>query len=430
MLDSRMFPTIRRVPLWAALLPLALALPGGPALAQQKPGQTPAKAASAPIKYKGPITIRRGGTYRGNWQSLDPKVPAVTIKTSERVIIENSNIRSKGTLILSAFHKARVTVRRTRGVALNPGRPLKEYRYPGRFLHLEEFSSATVENNELIGTSGMYFRDYRGVPARGDTVKIRRNRARNIDGRYSTGPNRFSRDKVRLVQFVQFNGVFKIPGAEIAWNEIINEPGKSRPEENINIYLSHGTAASPILIHNNYIQGAYPANPSAKEYSGGGMMLGDGGAKNLSYAAGHVRAYRNVIIGTSNQGIAVSAGHDIEVFENRVMSSGYMPDARIVPAQNVGIYIWDMNGDRKRGTFFNNSARNNLVGWSTPLKGRNATNNFWFPDCPAVWRRNGKTSPGCSGNRSVPGRVTQTMERQERANWLARVKKAGLKIGP
>lgn len=422
MLDSCMSPTLRQLPLWTLLLPLAFAPHGSSALAQQ--------TASGPkIKYSGPITIRRGGIYRGNWQSLDPRVAAVTIRTSQPVVIENSNIRSKGTLILSAFEKARVTVRRTRGVALNPGRALKEYRYPGRFLHLEEFSSAVVENNELVGTSGMYFRDYRGFPERGDTVKIRRNRARNIDGRYSTGPNTFSKDQVRLVQFVQFNGVYRIRGAEIAWNEVINEPGKSRPEENISIYLSHGTPDSPILIHNNYIQGAYPANPASRTYSGGGMMLGDGGADSLRNAAGHVRAYRNVIIGTSNQGIAVSAGHDIKIFENRVMSSGYMPDARVIPAQNVGIYVWDMNGDRKRGTFFNISVRNNLVGWSTPLRGRNATNNFWFPDCPAVWRRNGKTTPGCGANRSVPGRVTQAMERQEYANWLARVKKAGIRVG-
>jgi hypothetical protein len=425
MLDSRMLPTTRRLAVCSALLlPLAFAPQGSPALAQS------AASSAASLKYNGPIVIRRGGTYRGNWQSLDPKVAAIDIATRERVIIEYSNIRSRGPLIRSAYDRANVVVRHTRGVALNPGRPLAEYRYPGRFLQLEEFESAVVENNEMIGTSGMYFRDYRGNAARGQTVKIRRNRARNIDGRYSTGPNTFSQDRARLVQFVQFNGVRALAGAEIAWNEVINEPGKSRPEENISIYVSSGTAASPILIHNNYIQGAYPANPTARPYSGGGMMLGDGGAKDLRNAAGFVRAYRNVIVGTSNQGIAVSAGHDIQVFQNRVMSSGYLPDGRPIPSQNVGIYIWDLNGDRKRGTFFNNSARDNLVGWQKPLQGRTATNNVWFPDCPAVWRQGNRTVPGCGGNRSVPGRVTQTMERQEYASWLARVKAAGLELGP
>lgn len=415
-------PTARRWTTAFALLLLPLTVPQG--------SDVLAQGNAASIRYSGPITITRGGVYRGNWQSLDPKQAAVTIKTSEPVTIEDSNIRSKGTLILSNFQRARVTVRRTRGEALNPGRPLPEYRYPGRFLHLEEFNSAVVENNELIGTSGMYFRDWRGHPERGETVKILRNRARNIDGRYSTGPNTFSTEKVRLVQFVQFNAVRHLPGAEIAWNEVINEPGKSRPEENISIFLSSGTAQSPILIHDNYIQGAYPARPSDKDYSGGGMMLGDGKGRTLRDAAGYVRAYHNVIIGTSNQGIAISAGHDIQAYENRILSSGYMPSGQPIPSQNVGLYVWDMHGDKQRGTFFNNSARDNLVAWQTPLRGANTKSNWWFPDCPKVWRqKDGRTSKGCTGNRTLPGRVTQTMERQEHANWLARVKAADLKLG-
>ena len=46
------------------------------------------------IVYGDPIVIVKGGTYRGNWQSLDPDVPAVRVRTSEAVIIENSTIRS------------------------------------------------------------------------------------------------------------------------------------------------------------------------------------------------------------------------------------------------------------------------------------------------------------------------------------------------
>lgn len=283
------------------------------------------------IKYAAPIVTTRGGVYRGNWQSLDPRTPAVTIQTSQPVTIEDSNIQSRGTLIHSAFQRARVTVRRTRGVALNPGRALSNFAYPGRFLLLEEFSSAVVENNEMTGTSGMYFRQYLGNPAKGETIRISRNRALNIDGRYSTGPDTFSQDQARLVQFIQFNNVRRLSGGEIAWNEVVNQPGKSRPEEVINIYMSSGTAASPILIHDNYLQGAYPARATTDPYSGGGMNLSDGsGSPTLAQANGYVRAYHNVVVGTSNQGVAVSGGHDIQVFENRIMSSGYLPDGRTI----------------------------------------------------------------------------------------------------
>ena len=392
----------------------------------------PLQPNAAPLKYAPPIVITKGGVYRGNWQSLDPRTPAVTIQTSQPVTIEDSNIQSKGTLIYSAFQKARVTIRRTRGVALNPGRTLSYFAYPGRFLLLEEFSSAVIENNEMTGTSGMYFRQYLGNPAKGETIRISRNRALNIDGRYSTGPNTFSLDQARLVQFVQFNNVRGLAGGEIAWNEVINQPGKSRPEEIISIYVSSGTAASPILIHDNYFQGAYAAR-FTDPYSGGGMNLNDGsGSPTLAQANGYVRAYHNVIVGTSNQGIAVGGGHDIQVFENRVISSGYLPDGRPIPAQNVGIYVWDSNNDRRYGTFYNISVWGNLVGWSTPLKGQGTSNPWWFPDCPAEgWpQKDGSVVRGCSDNRTVPGRVTQTLEAQEYPLWRARVAAAKLKIGP
>lgn len=372
------------------------------------------------IRYDKPIVIRKGGTYRGNWQSLDPKVPAVTVATSQRVIIEKSNIQSKGTLIYTAFTNANLTIRNTRGVALNPDRPLKEHRYPGRFLAAEEFKNIVVENNELIGTSGIYLRDYRGTAKLGETVKILRNKARNIDGRYSVGVGRYSDKEYRLVQFVQFNAVRKISGAEIAWNEVINEPGKSRPEENINMYLSSGVPSSRIKIHDNYIQGAYAVNPRVDTYPGGGINAADGSANTVDEAAGHILVYRNQVVGTSNIGIAVSAGHDIEVYHNRVISSGYLPSGAPIPAQNVGLYVWDARGDKARNTFFNISVHDNLVGWSKPLSGREAQNPTWFPDC----------EPGkCYGNRVVPGRVTLTMEREEYTRWQNKLKSAGIKVG-
>lgn len=400
-------PTVRRS-LSLLLLPAALL------------GLSAKQADPQNISYQGPLVITRGGTYSGNWQSLDVNTPAVTIKTSEPVIIENSNIRGRSTLIYSNYAKANVTVRNTRGVALNPDRPASERRSPGRFLKLGDFQSALIYNNELIGTGGMYFYNYLGSPARGQTVRVLRNRARNIDGRFSAGPGRFADRGFWPVHFVQFNAVKNIVGAEIAWNEIINEPGKSRVEEAINMYLSRGTPKSYISIHNNYIQGAYPANPVSDGYGGGGIMLGDGWAKSPDKVSAYLRAEYNQVVGTSNQGIGISGGHNIEANENRVISSGLLPDGTPIASQNVGIYVWDMHGaGTKYQAFFKNSMQNNVVAWARPRQSPTAQNAFWFPNCSY-----------CAGNKRLSSPVTLAMEEQEFKRWQAKLKNAKIILGP
>src|SRR5579871_6439709 len=51
------------------------------------------------ITWSNPITITKGGTYTGNWQSNSASTPAVSIQTSQPVTIINSNIQSRDTLI-------------------------------------------------------------------------------------------------------------------------------------------------------------------------------------------------------------------------------------------------------------------------------------------------------------------------------------------
>ncbi|WP_295818977.1 hypothetical protein [uncultured Deinococcus sp.] len=380
--------------------------------------------AAPAVTYAKPITIFKGGVYRGNWESQSAGVPAVTIMTAQPVTIEYANIRSRGPLIYSAFKKANLTVRHTRGEALHPNRPLKEYRTPGRFLHLEDFGSLIVENNDLIGTSGIYLRAFRGLPGVKTTIVIRRNRATNIDGRYSTGPGTFSDTQFHRVQFVQFNQVRHVPRVEIAWNEVINEPGRSRVEEIINMYLSSGVPSSAIKIHDNYFQGAYGQQPTRLDYDGAGMNIGDGLAKTVKDAAGYVHAYNNQLVGT-NTGIALSAGHDLLAYGNRLISSGRLPDGRPTVGQNVGVYVWDARDNRRYGTFYNNIARDNVIGWATPRRGRTAQNPTWFPDCA----QGTLGSSLCVNNVRLPGPITQTMERQEFTRWQTKLRVAKVQLG-
>ena len=399
--------------------------------------------------FQGPTVISRGGEYRGRWRSLDAATPAVTIKTTEPVTIVGSVIESRGPLIQSAVGHTRITVRDTTGRGLNPN---VAGRCPGRFLSAEGFDSVEVRNNLIEGTSGIYLLEYRGSPPASTkakrqagkavvaTVVVVGNRVRNVDGRRSDGRGGYLdfNDRRRagerraesgydVVQFLQLDKVRNVPGMEVAWNEVVNEPGLSRVEDNINIYLSSGTSESPLRIHDNYVQGAFTVRPWQADtrdsdweydwsYSGGGILLGDGSSPSADGASSHVRAERNQVVSTTNYGVAVSSGHDLEFAHNRVLSCGRLPDGRAIAGQNVGAYIWDADGGKKSGSFFNNRAHDNLLGW---VGKEGKRNDWWIPDA-ASWENNTHWEDP----------ITPETEAAELALWWKKVAKAGITIGP
>jgi hypothetical protein len=361
--------------------------------------------------YDGPKVITAGGVYSGNWSSGDPNIPAVEVRTVQPVVIKNSNLRGKGHLIQTTVRDANLTVIDTVGEGLNPG---VSGRYPGRFVKAEYPSNLRVENNLLNHTSGIYILGFANKPESGGTVKVRYNRSRNIDGRYSTGSG-YSDTNFYRVQFLQLNQVKNVPGMEVAWNEVVNEPYKSRVEDNISVYKSRGTPASPLDIHHNYIQGAYPALPNSQGYSGGGIVT-DGEAQVESDATAYVKVHHNRVIDTTNYGVAIYAGHDVELYANRTVSDGRLPDGTQAYAQNVGNYCW--NGKQASSSvFYNNSIRDSVSGWT---KGA-ARNDYWFAP----------NAPGCDGGNSrLAQTVTQETETREKAAWNEEVRITGTRIGP
>src|SRR3954452_15676696 len=113
------------------------------------------------------------------------------------------------------------------------------------------------------------------------------------------------------MQFLQFDKVSNVPGIDIGWNEVVNEAGKSRVEDNISIYKSSGSAASPMSIHDNYIQGAYTIKPAQADYSdgtysydwsysGGGIILGDGVGSTTAQDPAYVKVFNNQVVSTTN----------------------------------------------------------------------------------------------------------------------------------
>lgn len=332
------------------------------------------------------------------------------INTIEPVVIQNCYVRSRGVLISSLRDSTNITIRNCVGTGLNPN---KLNTKTGRFGQFWKPTNLLIENNTLISTSGI---DIKGGGVSSNSIVVRYNRAKNIDGRTSDGNGGYLLGTF-CSQMVQLNGVRATPGIEIAWNEVINEPGKSCAEENINIYKTSGTAASPAKIHNNYVQGAYSTDPLATKYSGGGIIA-DGGSNVLAEETGYLKIYENQLVGTQNQAIAVSAGHDIDVRNNRAIGSGLLPDGQRMMTANVGIYVW--NYYKTTGTFNNITVTSNVVGW---INKSGSLNNFWFPDCTSAYSNN------CSGNQPMSGSITLATEANELALWNSKVANNGVKLG-
>jgi hypothetical protein len=359
------------------------------------------------INWSGPIVITSGGTYTGNWRSLNAGTPAVDIETSQPVIILNSNIESMSTLISASNGNANVTVKNTSGWALNPN---VSGQSPGRFLDAENFSNLDIEDNSMVGTAGIEMGYWTG----GGTVKILCNNALNIDGRWSDGNGGFQTgaNANDLVQFAQFNHCIGMSGVEIAWNCVINLPGQSRVEDNISVFQTSGTAASPILIHDNYVQGAYPVDPANdSSFSGGGIMLSDGWNGSAATDTGNVQAHNNFVIDTGNYGMAIASGRNDVIYNNTVISAGVLPSGQKEASQNVGIYIWNQ-GDPN---FANGQEYGNTIGWMGPGGGQNDT-----------WTPNGS---GQTGDTTLPGTITLAQQQSYYGVWAQQVSAAGMTIG-
>lgn len=91
----------------------------------------------------------------------------------------------------------------------------------------------------------------------------------------------------------------------------------------------------------------------------------------------------NVVVGTTNYGIAIAEGNNNMIRSNTVVSSGMASMSAPAKAQNVGIYIWNIYKQPK-DVFYNNAAFRNDVYWMK-VKNPSATvqslNHTWLPDC-------------------------------------------------
>ncbi len=391
-------------------------------------GVQPARAWSAPV------TITAPGVYTGNWRSLDPSRSAVQIAANVKgVIVEDARVASMGNGI-EVGAGAEVEVRATRGWGLHP---LKQDSANGKFVTAGKPSSVVVEHSYAESWLFVAYVDGQLDGAQ-KKVAVRFNRMRNVQGRQTNADGTYKPLRSTaggVAHAVQLNAVSSCAAADVGWNEISQEPSIGFSEDIVNIYESSGTAAAPILVHDNVVYGGYatePGKPAGPGGEGGGAYAGcgiisdgadPGGNEALN---GHTDIASNIVIGTTNCGIGIAGGSNVHAHDNRILSAGVLEDGTVIWANNVGGYLWKQYAT----AFHANLMDGNYAGWinapgNYANKTTSPTNNpFWFP------------SDALNGSRGVlpeqsfaPTPITVQTERDEYQLFWARARQQAVTVG-
>jgi len=373
---------------------------------------------SNPAKSGTCVTITQGGVYEGYcWTGGTSGSAAVTIATTSPVTFKNCLFTGQGDLITNSGGQgvwgANLVVKNCTAYGYNTNLPNGSTK--GCFMNIAGAGSLDVENCLVQGcTHGVHVNQNTGA----GPITIKYNQFKNLDGRYSNGSGGYQTTNVPGGHAVQIMFCFNLSGAEIGWNEIINTPWAGAQDDDINLYDASGISASPLLIHDNYIYGAWTTNPSTQTTGAMGICM-DGSAVTAGTATGFAKIYNNQVVTTGNGGLGLAAGHDDIFSNNRVISSGKLPDGSWLFTANVGIAGYNAYGV-PGAAFFNNTITNNLVGWIGYVTGSGyVRNDAW---CPDITYTNVVTWPA--------GGPTLQDEADEYLLWVQKLQTNGISVGP
>lgn len=197
--------------------------------------------------------------------------------------------------------------------------------------------------DDLVVRSNRMERVSTGVYAPSSTrIVIEHNTVRNIQGPLPRG------------QMVQFNNV-QGGGNLVRCNTLENVPGQSGSvEDHISMYGSNGTPGDPIRILNNRTKGGESA-----EVSGCGVVIGDVTGGN------HFVVDGNVIVNSGNCGIGLTAGSNVRITNNTIVSRGQAQ-------ANVGLLAWNLYGRGCSG----NTLTGNRIWWDASIR-FGGTDHMW-----------------------------------------------------
>ncbi len=280
------------------------------------------------------------------------------------------------------------------------------YGYKGR--------NVKVTNCYFLNTAGAKLEYWSDYATDTDTIVWQNNRYDNICG----GNNDYR-------QFLQLQHIYNRPGIDIGWNQVVNAPGQSRVEDNLNLGFVSGTAASPLHVHDNFVRGAYPTNPAAKtdnsgNYSGTGMTTDSNASAPVEQQPAYILAENNQWVATMNAAMNIAAGHHITYRNNRAAISGTLADGTKMPAVNNALGVFNNYG-YSEAQFHDNVATGNYLHVNTG-NGENAlyVNGDLGPNSIA---------PTASNNTVVDG-ATYADEQAEFAIWQAKLASNKVLLGP
>ena len=336
-------------------------------------------------------------------------MPCIRVETTEPVTLHDCILTGAGDLIQANVPGAQLTVVNCRGYGLLPS---YDQTRRGRFLQVNAGRSVRVEHNYFSQTTGIVIYQWSGDGSPSQTLTVRYNQCRNVNGRFRDGGEEYS-------NFLGLNGVLGLDNMEASWNEVINEPNKSLVADNVNFYNSGGTRTSPARLHENYIQGAYPFPATSSIYTGSGITTDGDGRTPLSSTA-YVDGYSNQVISTCNAAINIAAGHDNNFHDNRLVTSGLLSDGTKMVANYAAAAIFNYY-KRPTTIFYSNSFTNNVVGFV-----------HWGGTSPYSDRQD--LSPNlcvpCTGTTHLPNPITLQTEQAEWTRWQQKLRHHHIQVGP
>jgi hypothetical protein len=331
--------------------------------------------AMATTTYNGPIVVTKGGTYTGNWQSLNPNTPAVSIQTTAPVTLLNCHINSSGDGIQSTYTGAQLTVHGCYGVGLDP----KIYgKQRGDLLRVWQAAKVTVEHNDITGFA---FGTYSWGNMKPSSFIFQYNTVHDLQGADSDGNGGVLTDAAHM-QFGQDNGnhavikdsMHNMTYAEIAWNSFtVSSPAYSIGDI-VNIYRSSGTPSTPIEVHDNYFYGGYAARPSqvasccaANAVTSEAITADGSGSDTSSTTVAFTHIFNNYIANNGGaQGVGINAGHDNQLIGNHIISTGRLKSNGSWFAATYSNELTTWNGvyHQPSSVYYNNTAHDNHYGWT------------------------------------------------------------------